>query len=337
MNNKDIITLAHGSGGSITQELISHTFYKHFTNDILLSADDAATLTGIPERIAFTTDSFVVSPIFFTGGNIGKLSVCGTVNDLTAAGAKALYLSCGFIVEEGFKIYDLEKIVISMAQTCSDCGVKIVTGDTKVVQRGAADKIFINTTGIGAIYEGVNVSGSYAKPGDCVIVSGAIGDHGCSIMIDRNMPGLIGGVSSDCAPLNKMIEMIYEVTKDIHVLRDPTRGGIATVLNEIAVQSDVAIYLNQGHIPVNGPVQGACSLLGLEPLYLANEGKMVIVAPQRYGKDIVKALKCDQKGKDAAIIGYVDEAPKKRVIMKTGAGGSRILDIMSADQLPRIC
>lgn len=333
----EIITLSHGSGGSTTQKLISDLFYKYFDNEILRSSDDAAKISICGNRMAFTTDSFVVSPIVFNGGDIGKLAVCGTVNDLTAAGAKPLFLSCGFILEEGFEINELEKIVASMSAACIESGVKIVTGDTKVVQKGACDKIFINTSGVGMIHDGINTSGANAAPGDSVIITGTLGDHGCTIMLDRNMPGLIKGVYSDCAPLNGLIEKIYTVTKDIHVLRDPTRGGVATTLNEIVLQSSVSIQLEETNIPVRNEVAAACELLGLDPLYLANEGKMLVIAPKIYADKILQVLKSDKYGKASAIIGSVIGSDRPRLTLHTLAGGSRILDMMSGDQLPRIC
>ena len=333
----DIITLAHGSGGKQTYNLVNDIFFKHFSNDILKKGDDSAQLLLKSQRIAFTTDSFVVSPIFFRGGNIGKLSVCGTVNDLVSGGAKPVYMSCGFIIEEGMQISDLEQIVVSMAVTARECGVQIVTGDTKVVQKGAADKIFINTSGIGIVYDGVNVSGSNAKPGDRVILSGSIGEHGCSIMLEREKLSINANIKSDCAPLNHMIDGIYEITKDIHVVRDATRGGIATTLNEIANQSNVGITLHENRIPVKSEVRGVCELLGLDPLYIANEGKMLIIAPEIHADAIVYALKNDVLGLDSCIIGEITGENGSKVILKTITGSSRILGMLSSEQLPRIC
>lgn len=333
----DIITLAHGSGGKLTHNLIHDIFVKHLSNDILSQGNDAARLELPSGRLAFTTDSFVITPVFFRGGDIGKLSVCGTVNDLAASGAKPLYLSCGFIIEEGLPISELEKIVASMGETARECGVKIVTGDTKVVQKGAADKVFINTTGIGIIPDGVNISGSNAMPGDRVIVTGGIGEHGCSILLDREMLNISANVISDCAPLNKLIENALNVSKDIHVMRDPTRGGLATTLNEIAVQSNVGIVLKESEIPVKEEVQGICELLGMDPLYMANEGKMIIIIPESEVEKVLEALKKEKYGIDSRVIGEVVNAPAKRVTMKTMTGGSRIIDMLVGDQLPRIC
>ena len=333
----DIITLAHGSGGSLTHKLINDIFVKHLANDILLKGDDGARLSLPSGRVAFTTDSFVISPIFFKGGDIGKLSVCGTVNDLAASGAKPMYLSCGFIIEEGFPLDELERIAASMAATANECNVKIVAGDTKVVQKGACDKVFINTSGIGIIPDGVDVSGSNAKPGDKVIITGAIGEHGCSILLEREKLNIYSNIESDCAPLSGMVEKVFAVTRDIHVLRDPTRGGLATTLNEIASQSNVCIKLHENRIPVRDEVRGVCELLGMDPLYMANEGRMIVIAPEASVDAILEVLKKDKYGVNACVIGEVVEAPAKRVTMKTVAGGSRIVDMLVGDQLPRIC
>ena len=333
----DIITLAHGSGGSLTHKLINNIFVKHFANDILLKGDDGASLSLPSGRVAFTTDSFVISPIFFKGGDIGKLSVCGTVNDLAASGAKPMYLSCGFIIEEGFPLDELERIASSMAVTANECNVKIVAGDTKVVQKGACDKVFINTSGIGIIPDGVDVSGSNAKPGDQVIITGAIGEHGCSILLEREKLNIYSNIESDCAPLSGMLEKVFNVTKDIHVLRDPTRGGLATTLNEIASQSNVGIKLYENKIPVRDEVRGICELLGMDALYMANEGRMIVIAPEASVDNILEVLKKDKYGVNACVIGEVVEAPAKWVTMKTVTGGSRLVDMLVGDQLPRIC
>lgn len=333
----DIITLSHGSGGRLTQSLINSIFLKHFSNDILLSGDDSAQLDLPAGRIAFTTDSFVVSPVFFKGGDIGKLAVCGTVNDLIAGGSVPLYISCGFILEEGLEVSELERIAASMGQTARECGVKIVTGDTKVVQKGAADKIFINTSGIGVIREGIRVSGSFARPGDQVIVTGTIGEHGCAILLERERLSIASDIQSDCAPLHGMIGKVFDRVKDLHVLRDPTRGGLATTLNEIAVQSDVGIVLDGNSIPVREEVRGVCELLGLDPMYMANEGKMIVIVPRAFTQEVMELLTEDALGKGAKVIGEVVETPKKRVLMKTITGGHRVLDMLSGDLLPRIC
>ncbi|MCX7923872.1 MAG: hydrogenase expression/formation protein HypE [Clostridia bacterium] len=333
----EIITLAHGSGGKLTHNLIKDVFAKHLANDILLQGDDAAGIELTGGRFAFTTDSFVISPIFFKGGDIGKLAVCGTVNDLAAAGAKPLYLTCGFIIEEGLLLAELERIVESMGETAKECGVKIVAGDTKVVQRGAADKVFINTSGIGIISGGINVSGANAKAGDKIIITGPIGDHGCSILLEREMLNIGAEIKSDCAPLNLLVENILNVAPNIHALRDPTRGGLATTLNEIASQSNVGIRLFEDKIPVRDEVQGVCELLGMDPLYLANEGKMIIIAPESSVDAILEVVKQDRYGVGCCVIGEVVSSSPKRVTMKTITGGSRVVDMLVGDQLPRIC
>ncbi len=332
----DIITLAHGSGGKTTGDLIKNIFVKHFNNDILMKSDDAASFT-LSGKVAFTTDSFVITPVFFNGGNIGKLAVCGTVNDLAALGATPLYLSCGFIIEEGLPIKELEAIVESMGNTAKEAGVKIVTGDTKVVQKNAADKIFINTSGIGIIPDGIDISGNNAKPGDKVIVTGTVGDHGCSILLERERLDIFTDLSSDCAPLNKMVEEVMARNTNIHVMRDPTRGGVAATLNEIAVQSKVGIKLYENKIPVKDQVRGVCELLGMDPLYMANEGKMLIIAPDDSVDTIMDILRNSAYGVQACIIGEVTDDHEGRVVMNTLAGGNRIVDMPVGDQLPRIC
>lgn len=334
---QDKIMLAHGSGGRMTHRLINDIFKKHFNNDILGRGDDSAVLPQPSGRLAFTTDSFVVSPVFFKGGNIGKLAVCGTLNDLASNGATPLYLSAGFIIEEGFSLSELDVIAASMAQTASDASVRIVTGDTKVVQKGAADKIFINTSGIGVIPDDANISGSNAKPGDKVIITGTIGDHGCSILLEREKLDIVSEIKSDCAALNTLVRDILGVSQEIHVLRDPTRGGLGTTLNEIALQSNVGIMIHENHIPVRNEVQGVCELLGMDPLYMANEGKMIIILAESHAESVLKHIKNHPLGSQAQIIGEVTDKPEGRVVMKTLAGGSRIVDMPSGDQLPRIC
>lgn len=335
---ENIITLAHGSGGSATLALIDNVFKKYFRNDILSAGDDSARLEiGNSGNIVFTTDSFVVTPIFFKGGNIGKLAVCGTVNDLATSGATPLYLSCGFIIEEGFSIEELEKIVEAMAVTADECGVKIVTGDTKVVQKGAVDKIFINTSGIGVLPEGVNISGRNAKAGDKIIISGTIGDHGSCILLERENMGFQAEIKSDCAPLAGMVQDMLKITRQLHVLRDPTRGGVATTLNEIAAQSNVTVQIYEEKLPVKREVQGVCELLGMDPLYMANEGKLLIFVPGDQAGDVLEALKKNSYGRDAAIIGEVINDSEAKVVLKALSGGTRIIKLLAGDQLPRIC
>lgn len=333
----DKILLSHGSGGKQTNSLISDLFFKYFNNSILNEMNDAAQLTLGGNRIAFTTDSFVVNPIFFNGGNIGKLAVCGTVNDIAVSGAKPLFLSSAFIIEEGFEISKLEEIVKSMAEEAEKAGVKIVAGDTKVVEKGSADGVFINTTGIGLIKEDINIKASNAKPGDVVIVNGTLGDHGITIMCERNGLGFEGDIKSDCASLNGLIECMLEACTDIHVLRDATRGGIAAVLNEIAQASNVSIKINENSIPVSDEISGVCELLGLDPLYIANEGKLCAFVPEQYADKVLEAMKDHPLGVNSSIIGKVVEGNNNKVYIDTIVGGQRIVDMPSGQQLPRIC
>lgn len=335
---ENIITLAHGSGGSATLKLIDQVFKKHFKNDILSQGDDSARLNiENAKNLVFTTDSFVVTPIFFNGGNIGKLAVCGTVNDIATSGATPLYLSCGFIIEEGFDVTELEKIVEAMSATAKECGVQIVTGDTKVVQRGAADKIFINTSGIGVVPDGINISGSNAKAGDKIIISGTIGDHGSAILLERENMGFSAEIMSDCAPLSGMVQDMLKITSDIHVLRDPTRGGVATTLNEIATQSNVSILIHEDKLPIKREVKGVCELLGMDPLYMANEGKLLCFVPCDKAEVVLNAMKKNKYGEDAQIIGEVTASGEPKVLLKALSGGNRIINILAGDQLPRIC
>ena len=333
----DKILLSHGSGGKQTNSLISDLFFKYFNNSILNEMNDAAQLTLEGNRIAFTTDSFVVNPIFFNGGNIGKLAICGTVNDIAVSGAKPLFLTSAFIIEEGFEINKLEEIVKSMAEEAEKAGVKIVAGDTKVVEKGSADGVFINTTGIGIIRNDVNIKASNARPGDVVIVNGTLGDHGMTIMCERNGLGFEGDIKSDCASLNGLIDSMLQVCTDIHVLRDATRGGVAAVLNEIAQASEVSIKLSEKSIPVSEKISGVCELLGLEPLYIANEGKLCAFVPEQYAEEVLEAMKNHPLGINSAIIGKVVEDSNSKVYIDTIVGGQRIVDMPSGQQLPRIC
>ncbi len=334
MNDK--ILLAHGSGGKLAHDLITNAFVSALNNPILSRMDDAAVLEA-KGRLAFTTDSYVVSPIFFPGADIGRLAVCGTVNDLSTSGAKPLYLSLAFIIEEGFAINDLQKIIASIKITADEAGVKIVTGDTKVVNRGCADKIFINTAGIGVIPDGVNISGSNAQPGDKVIITGTIGDHGIAVLSQREGLGFTTKLESDVAPLGNMVADILKVSRNIHALRDPTRGGLASTLNELAQQSEVSIRIEENKIPVRDEVNGACEMLGLDPLYVANEGKMVVIVAPEDTRGVLKALQQNVYGKNAAIIGEVIAGRPGRVVMKTTLGSSRIIDMLVGEPLPRIC
>lgn len=330
------VTLAHGAGGRQTAELIDKVFKEHFSNPDLTS-DDAAVLSVDAGKLAFTTDGFIVSPAEFPGGNIGKLSICGTVNDLACMGAKPLYLSCAFVIEEGFPMEKLEKIAAAIEKTAKEAGVKIVAGDTKVAGKGQVDGVFITTTGIGQVQDGVETSGKKAEPGDAVIVSGDIGRHGCTILLEREDFGIDADVTSDCAPLWGAVEDMLTVTKDIHVIRDATRGGVGTVLYEIAGQSQVGIRLHSGEIPVQENVKGVCGMLGLEPLYLACEGRLVIFAPKEQAQAIVDKLRQGKYAKDAAIIGEVTAEMPGRVVMSTEIGAETLLPEPRGELLPRIC
>jgi hydrogenase expression/formation protein HypE len=333
----DRILLAHGSGGELSHELVTSLFVKAFHNPFLDPLDDGAVLKVEGERWAFTTDSYVVTPVFFPGGDIGKLAVCGTINDLSMSGAKPLFLSAGFIIEEGFSLSALQTIVTSMQRTALEAGVKIVTGDTKVVNRGGADGIFINTAGIGVIPEGVNISGSYARPGDRVLLSGSVGDHGVAILSSREGLQFSTTLESDCAPLHELVAGMVEVSKKIRCLRDPTRGGLSSTLNELARQSGVGIWVEEDRIPIKEEVQGACELLGFDPWILANEGKLVAVVAAEVAEKILRRMKAHPLGKDAAIIGEVREEPRGKVILRTRIGLTRIMDMMVGEPLPRIC
>ncbi len=333
---KETVTLAHGAGGKQTSELIERVFQAHFANPNL-TADDAAVLTPPGGKMAMTTDGFIVSPAFFPGGNIGKLSVCGTVNDLACMGARPLYLSCAFVIEEGFPMDQLEAIAASMASTAREAGVSIVSGDTKVAGKGQVDGVFITTTGIGQILEGVETSGFAAKPGDAVIVSRDIGCHGCTVLLARNDFGIEADVSSDCAPLWGTVEDMLAATRDIHVIRDATRGGVGTVLYEIANQSHVGIRLDAPKIPVAPAVKGVCGMLGLEPLYLACEGSLVIVAPKEVAPALVETLHRGKYSTNAAIIGEVTEDMPGRVVLTTEIGAETLLPPPGGELLPRIC
>jgi hydrogenase expression/formation protein HypE len=336
MSGDDRILLAHGSGGKLAHDLIEKSFVQALDNPLLAPLDDSAVFET-SGRLAFTTDSFVITPIFFPGGDIGRLSVCGTVNDLSTSGAKPLYLSLAFIIEEGLLLTDLQKIVDSIKMTANEAGVRIITGDTKVVERGGADKLFINTAGIGKIPEGVFISGSNARPGDKVILSGTIGDHGIAVLSQRQGLSFGTRLESDCAPLGHLVEDILAVSNNIHSLRDPTRGGLATTLNELAKQSKVGMRIEESKIPIRDEVTGACEMLGLDPLYIANEGKMVAIVASEDADKILTAMKKNRYGKEAVIIGEVIREHPGRVVMKTLLGSSRIVDMLVGEPLPRIC
>ena len=336
------VNMGHGGGGQAMHALIAEVFATPFDNPLLATMEDQARvplseLAAHGDRLAFCTDSYVVDPLFFPGGDIGTLAVCGTVNDLAMGGARPLYLSCAVILEEGFPVETLRRIVASMHRVASEAGVRIVTGDTKVVGRGAADKIFINTAGIGVIPMGIELSARKARPGDRVIVNGPIGDHGAAILVARRQLALEADIRSDCQPLAGLVAAMLGACPAIRCLRDPTRGGVATVLNEFAAASGVGIRIDEDALPLREPVRGACEILGLDPLYLANEGKLLAVVPPDAADAVLAAMRAHPAGADAAIIGTVSDQAAGTVILQTGFGGERVVDMLVGEQLPRIC
>lgn len=331
------IVLGHGSGGKLTAELIQRFFLPAFSNPYLEQLDDQAVLELNGSRLAFTTDSFVVTPIFFPGGDIGRLAINGTINDLAMSGARPRYIAAAFILEEGLATEDLRQVVDSMRMAAHRAGVLLVTGDTKVVNRGKGDQVFITTTGIGVIERPVVISADRSRPGDRVILSGYIGDHGMAVMSQRENLEFEGSIESDTAPLHSLVAAMLEASEEIHCLRDPTRGGVATTLNEIAARSRVGMELEEEAIPVRETVKGACELLGLDPLYVANEGKLVAIVAPEAGDAVLEAMHSHPLGRDAQIIGEVVEEHTPMVLMKTEIGGTRVLDVMFGEQLPRIC
>lgn len=334
------VTLSHGSGGKASHNLIEGIFAPAFSNPLLDGLDDSAILSikGMPGQLAFTTDTFVVSPLFFPGGDIGKLAVHGTINDLAVAGAEPLYLSSAFILEEGFSIENLRKIVASMAQAAADAGVSIATGDTKVVQRGKADGLFINTAGVGLVRTSQPIGQMHVRPGDKILISGSLGDHGVAVMLAREGLEIETNVQSDTAPLHTLVaDLISAVGDGIHCLKDPTRGGLATTLNEIALASEVAIALDERLIPVTSGVRGVCEILGLDPLTIANEGKLVAIISPEAVRPALEALRAHPLGRQAALIGEVRAEPASMVFLRTELGGTRVLDMLVGDPLPRIC
>lgn len=336
------ITLAHGSGGRAMHELIERLIVPAFDNPLLSGLEDQARigLAGLlarGDRLAFTTDSYVVSPLFFAGGDIGTLAVCGTVNDLAVSGALPLYLSCGLVIEEGLPTCDLERVLASMAAQARAAGVAVVTGDTKVVQRGAADRLFINTSGLGVLPAGVDIAATRARPGDVVIVNGPLGDHAVAILLARNELDLHADIASDCQPLHGLVQAMLAVCPDLHCLRDATRGGVATVLNELAVSSCVGVRVHESALPVRAEVRGACEILGLDVLYMANEGKLVAVVPRSHADAVLAAMQAHPAGVGAAVIGEIAAAPAGGVLLDTLFGGQRVVDMLVGEQLPRIC
>ena len=337
ITNYNEIVLAHGSGGKLSHQLMEKMVLPQFRNELLEPLHDGAVFSIGGQRIAFSTDSYVVSPIFFPGGDIGKLAVHGTVNDLAMCGARPLYLSVGFILEEGTPMEDFWRIVRSMREAAAAAGVMLVTGDTKVVDRGKADKIFINTSGIGAIPEGINIAPSRAQSDDKIILSGAMAVHGIAIMSRREGLEFESEIASDTAPLNGLVETILAANKDVHVLRDPTRGGITSALTEIAQAAKVGMLLNEDAIPISEEVKGACEILGLDPLYVANEGKLLAITAASEADRVLAAMQSHPLGREAAIIGEVTDDHPGFVMMKTRVGGKRVVDMLSGEQLPRIC
>jgi hydrogenase expression/formation protein HypE len=338
LNTRDgTVDMTHGSGGRSMAQLIEEMFVKHFDNDLLRQANDQAAFDISEGRMVISTDGHVISPLFFPGGDIGSLSVHGTVNDVAMSGARPLYLSAGFILEEGFPLADLEKIVASMARAASDAGVPVVTGDTKVVEKGHGDGVFITTTGLGVVPAELNISGDQARPGDAILINGSIGDHGVAIMSSRENLEFETTIESDSAALHTLIADMVAAAPSIHCLRDPTRGGLATTLNELAQQSGVGMNLRETAIPVKPAVVAACELLGLDPLYVANEGKLVCICPQQDAGRVLQVMQAHPLGQQSAIIGEVIEDEHGFVQMETGFGGSRVVDWLTGEQLPRIC
>ena len=336
------VTLAHGGGGKAMHDLIDDVFVEMFDSEGHAPLEDQArlglaSLAAFGDRLAFTTDSYVVKPLDFPGGNIGKLAICGTVNDLAVGGAIPLYLSCSVIIEEGLPVDTLRMVARTMAEAARDAGVKVVTGDTKVVERGACDKLFINTAGVGVIREGVDLGVDKCQPGDAILVNGLLGDHGAAILNARGDMQLTTPIESDCASLHGLIDGLLSAVPRTRFLRDATRGGLATVLNEIAEASQVGIEIYEDHTPIRSEVKGFCEILGLDPLYLANEGKIVCVVPAEDAETALAALKSHPLGKDAAKIGEVNDHRAGRVVMQTVFGGRRIVDMLVGEQLPRIC
>lgn len=332
------IVLGHGSGGTLTHELIASVFLPAFNNPTLDAGNDAATLQlGPGARVAISTDSHVVAPLFFPGGDIGRLAVCGTVNDVAMMGAAPLYITVGFILEEGLELDVLQRIVESMRSAAAEAGVQIIAGDTKVVQKGKADGAYLNTTGVGVLRAGLDIGGANAQPGDRVILSGPIGDHGIAVLAARGDLGFEADVTSDVAPLNHLIAAACSAGRGIHVLRDPTRGGVATTLNEIARQSGVGIVLEDATIPVRPAVNAACELLGFDPLYIANEGKVLVIVAPEDAERVLHSMRATRYGEEAVIVGEVRADLKGRVLVKTRLGSTRIVDMLPGEMLPRIC
>jgi hydrogenase expression/formation protein HypE len=342
LTHHDQIVMGHGSGGKMSHDLIKRVFLSRFNSPILSAGNDFGKAALPPEAsldgyLSVSTDSHIVFPLFFPGGDIGKLAVCGTVNDMSMSGAVPLYLTASFVLEEGFSIQTLQEIVDSMQRTAEQAGVQIIAGDTKVAEKGKADGVFITTTGIGWMPASRKIGGQHAEPDDVVLISGTLGDHGIAVLTARGELGFQADITSDMAPLNQLIHEILSAAPSTHVLRDPTRGGLATTLNEIASQSEVCITLDENAIPVHPTVQSACEMLGFDPLYIANEGKVIVITPKEEANAALDAMRQNTYGKKAAIIGTVQEKPTGRVLLRTPYGSTRILDVLTGEMLPRIC
>jgi hydrogenase expression/formation protein HypE len=337
LRHDEKIVLGHGSGGRMSHDLIGRLFQRPFDNPALRAANDAGVVTVPPGRLAVCTDSHVVAPLFFPGGDIGRLAVCGTVNDLAMMGATPLYLTAGFILEEGLEVAVLARVVESMQAAAAEAGVQIVAGDTKVVQRGKADGLYINTAGVGVLAHDREIGGANARPGDVVILSGPMGDHGIAVLEARGELGFAADVTSDAAPLNHLVASMMAASGSIHVLRDPTRGGVATTLNEIARQSNAAVILDERALPVRPAVTAACEMLGFDPLYVANEGKLLAVVAPEAAEVVLAAMRAARYGEEAVIIGRVAAEPAGRVLLRTAIGGTRVVDMLAGEILPRIC
>jgi len=338
LQHVDEIVIGHGSGGRMTHDLVARVFHAYLSSPALAQGDDFASLS-LPGagRLAISTDSHIVKPLFFPGGDIGRLAVCGTVNDVAMSGAAPLFLTAGFILEEGLPVDTLQRVLASMQAAAQEAGVQFVAGDTKVVERGKADGLFINTTGIGLIPAGCQIGGALAQPGDVVLISGTLGDHGIAVLAARGELGFETQIQSDVAPLNGMIAALLQAAPQVRVLRDPTRGGLATTLNEIAVQSRVCVQLDEDALPVDPAVQAACDMLGFDPLYIANEGKLIVVVPPEQQAAALEALRAHSYGRAAVCIGRINAAPANRVLLNTLIGGTRIVDTLAGEILPRIC
>jgi hydrogenase expression/formation protein HypE len=331
------ITLAHGAGGRLSHELVEELFMPFFANDLLMALDDSAVMPAQAQRIAFTTDAYVVKPLFFPGGDIGRIAVCGTVNDLAMAGARPVGISASFILEEGLSMEDLTRVLASMKQAAQEAEVQVVAGDTKVVEHGAAQGLYISTSGLGIIPEGVEIGSARAEPGDAIIVSGPLGDHEIAVLVARGEFALQGRIESDCAPLSGLVAAMIEASRAIHALRDPTRGGMATVLWEIAHASRAGVVIDEQEIPIRAEVRAVCDLLGFDPYYLANEGRLIAFVPQQEADKVLQAMRAHALGKEATIIGRVVAEHPGKVLLKTPIGGHRLLEPLSGEQFPRIC